>query len=154
MADLEALDKAHQYSIQYFVDHGRAPHFSELARQLGISIDEGRQLVHDLVEDLPAWIHPDTDLIASLAPFNSLPTHFPITVAGEQKWFGQCGLEALAVTWLFPRQTVRIDTPCLDCGDPVAIEMLDGKVTLLEPQATVGYAAQGFRGPPEKWPFR
>lgn len=62
-----------------------------------------------------------------------LPTQYRITVAGQQFWFAQCGFESLAITWMFPGQTVRIEAPCLDCGDPMALEMLDGRLLRIEP---------------------
>ena len=65
------------------------------------------------------WLHPETDYIASFPPLNNLPTQYRISVRGEQRWFAQCGFEATSVTWLFPGETVRVDAPCLDCGDPM-----------------------------------
>ena len=38
---------------------------------------------------IPAWLFPDTDLIASFAPFNNLPTHYRLSVAGEGKGYAQ-----------------------------------------------------------------
>jgi hypothetical protein len=53
--------------------------------------DEGQRLLHDLINTgiMPMWLHPGTDIIASFAPFNNLPTQYRITVEGQQKWFGQ-----------------------------------------------------------------
>ena len=79
------------------------------------------------------WLHPETDYIASFPPLNSLPTQYRVTVRGEQNWFAQCGFEATSVTWLFPGETVRVDAPCLDCGDPVTVEMRDGRLTWVDP---------------------
>ena len=75
-----------------------------------------------------------------------------MTVRGEQKWFAQCGFEATSVTWLFPGETVRIDAPCLDCGDPVTVEMRDGRIVWLDPPEVVGHLNYGFgasRGKPQ-----
>jgi hypothetical protein len=89
MADVKMLDKAYHYVMDQFVQTGQAPHYTELAAGLGIPMEEGRQLVHDLVSQLPAWVHPGTDLIASIAPFNNLPTQYRVSVDGQQKWYGQ-----------------------------------------------------------------
>ncbi len=82
---------------------------------------------------LPNWLFPETDLIASFAPFNNLPTQYRISVDGKQRWFAQCGLEALATTWLFPGKVVSIDAPCLDCGEPLHVEILDGEIRKADP---------------------
>ena len=36
----------------------------------------------------------------------------------------------LAVRWLFPGSEVRIDTRCLDCGEPILIRMRDEEIAL------------------------
>ncbi len=90
MADVALLDQAYHLTMQRFINTGQAPHFTELAADLGLSIVEGRQVLHDLVTSgIPAWIHPDTDYVVSFAPFHNLPTQYRITIDGEQKWFAQ-----------------------------------------------------------------
>jgi hypothetical protein len=69
---------------------GQAPHYTELARELGVSMEAGRRLLHELVDTgIPAWLHPDTDYLVSFPPFHNLPTQYRVTVEGEQKWFAQ-----------------------------------------------------------------
>jgi len=73
------------------VETGQAPHYIEIASGLGISIEEGRKVLHDLLTTpgIPGWLYPGTDYIASFAPFNNLPTQYRITIEEQQKWFGQ-----------------------------------------------------------------
>jgi hypothetical protein len=53
-------------------------------------VEEGRRLLHDLMATpVPAWLHLGTDYIVSVAPFNSLPTQYRLTIDGQQKWFAQ-----------------------------------------------------------------
>jgi hypothetical protein len=82
---------------------------------------------------------PDTDYIASFAPFSSVPTQYLVSVDGEQRWYAQCGFEALAMTWMFPGKEVRIDCPCLDCGEPISVRMRDGALLEVEPATLVGH---------------
>jgi hypothetical protein len=90
MADLQMLDRAYYLINSRFIQTGQAPHYTELAAELGLEMEEGRQLLHELFDSgIPAWVHPGTDYIASFAPFNSLPTHYRISVDGEQRWFAQ-----------------------------------------------------------------
>ena len=90
MADLTTLDQAFHHIMQRIVRTGQAPHYTELAAEMGLPIEEGRQLLHELVATgIPAWLHPDTDYIVSFPPFHNLPTQYRITVDGEQKWFAQ-----------------------------------------------------------------
>jgi hypothetical protein len=76
--------------MQRIVETGRAPHYTELAKELDLSPVEGRQALHDLIDTgIPAWLHPGTDYIVSFPPFHNLPTQYRISVEGEQKWFAQ-----------------------------------------------------------------
>ena len=56
--------------------------------------------------------------------------------------------------WLVPGKTVRVDAPCLDCGEAVAIEMRDEEVLSIQPEGMVGYAYSEVGGPPENRPWR
>jgi hypothetical protein len=145
MADPALMDRMFTRIMRGLVDTGTAPHYAELARALHLSVEEGRRLLHDVMAAYPiGWLHPETDYIASFPPLNSLPTQYRVTVRGEQRWFAQCGFEATSVTWLFPGETVRIDAPCLDCGDPVTLEMRDGAIQWIDPPGVVGHLNYGF----------
>jgi hypothetical protein len=90
MADLAVLDRVFQFILQRMVQTGQAPHYTEMAKELGFSLEEGRGLLRELfAAGVPGWLFPGTDIITSFAPFNNLPTQYRITVDGQQKWFGQ-----------------------------------------------------------------
>lgn len=90
MAELKHLDRTFHFIARYMVETGRAPFYTEIARELGVSADEGRKALHDLMESgQPAWLFPNTDYISSFPPFSNLPTQYRISVGGEQKWYGQ-----------------------------------------------------------------
>ncbi len=90
MNDVAMLDKTFAVIMRQMVKTGQAPHYTEIARELDLSMEEGRQAVHKLFSaGIPGWLFPNTSLIASFAPFNNLPTQYRISVDGEQKWFGQ-----------------------------------------------------------------
>jgi len=90
MNDSSQMDRTFHIIMKRMVRTGQAPHYTEIAQELGVSPDEGRGALHALfAAGIPGWLFPDTDLITSFAPFNNLPTQFRITIDGEQKWFGQ-----------------------------------------------------------------
>ncbi len=45
----------------------------------------------------------------------------------------------LAVRWLFPGTEIRIDTRCLDCGQPIVVRMRDENILEVNPTTTVGH---------------
>ncbi len=91
MANPTDLDRTFHLIMNRMVDTGQAPHYTEIASGTGVSVEEGRKALHDLLTTpgVPGWLHPNTDYIASFAPFNNLPTQYRITIDGQQKWFGQ-----------------------------------------------------------------
>ena len=90
MADLATVDKAFHHIMRSFIETGRALHYTELAAALGVSVEAGRQLFHDLeATGYSFFMHPETDQIVSVAPFNNLPNQYRISIEGEQKWFAQ-----------------------------------------------------------------
>lgn len=140
MADPQQLDQTYHFVLERFVERGQAPHYTEIADEFSVSPDEGSRLLHDLMAvNLPNWLFPGTDLIVSFAPFNNLPTHYRISVDGEQKWFAQCGLEALAMSWLFPGKKIQVEAPSLDSGKPLRIVVRDGVIEQAEPDGIVFY---------------
>ncbi len=89
MTDLATLDKTFHFIMTRLVETGVAPHYTEVAAYLGYNTEEGRTVIHELMASGNlGWIHPDTDWIASFAPFSSIPTQYRITVEGQQRWFG------------------------------------------------------------------
>jgi hypothetical protein len=110
MADPKLMDRAFQRITRALVETGRAPHYAELGRALGLPVEDGCALLRDVMAAYPiGWLHPETDYIAS-----------------------------------FPGRTVRVDAACLDCGDPVTVEMRDGRITWVDPPGVVGHLAFGF----------
>ena len=91
MADPQLLAKTYHVIMSGMIRDGRAPHYTELATELGLSPDQSREALHDLARaGVPGvWLQPGTDYIASFAPFSNLPTQYLISVEGEQKWYGQ-----------------------------------------------------------------
>jgi len=90
MGDPTLLDKTFHIIMKRMIETGQAPHYTEIAQSLELSVEEGRKLLHKLFESgIPGWLFPNTSLIASFAPFNNLPTQYRITIDGQQKWFGQ-----------------------------------------------------------------
>lgn len=56
--------------------------------------------------------------------------------------------------WLCPRSTVRMEAPCLDCGEPLVVELRDDEILVVEPDTMVGYTRSPVGGDAASRPFR
>ena len=134
------VQRAYTAVLEHFVKTGRAQHYIELAATLGLRPEEAREAQRQAAEaSIACWFVNDTDFVESWAPFSNVPTHYLVTIKGDQKWYGQSGLEVLAVRWLFPKTEVRIDTRCLDCGEPIVIRMRGKEILEVDQVTTVGH---------------
>jgi hypothetical protein len=90
MEDTALVQRAYTAVVEHFIKTGRAPHFTELAAALNVQPEEARQLQHRAADSsLACWFVKDTDYVESWAPFSNVPTHYLVTINGQQKWYGQ-----------------------------------------------------------------
>jgi len=90
MSEPTTLDRIFHLIMKRMMESGQAPHYTEIAAELKIPVEEGRKALRELfAAGIPGWLFPNTDYITSFAPFNNLPTQYRITIEGQQKWFGQ-----------------------------------------------------------------
>jgi hypothetical protein len=90
MSKPTSLDKAFQIIIRRFMASGQAPHYTEIAAQMDVPVEDGRKLLHELFSpDFPGWLAAGTDYVGSFPPFSNIPTQYRITIDGQQKWTAQ-----------------------------------------------------------------
>jgi len=90
MTNSQTLDRTFHFIISRIVETGKAPHYTEIGAALGVSPEQGRQILHDLVKTgYSGWLHPGTDYIVSFPPFSIFPTQYRIEVEGHEKWYAQ-----------------------------------------------------------------
>jgi hypothetical protein len=87
-ADL--VQAAYTATLEHLVARGRAPHYTDLAGILQVSVEEARLAQVAAAETVVGcWMSPETDYVGSWAPFANTPTQYLISVDGVQKWYGQ-----------------------------------------------------------------
>ena len=68
------VDRTFHIIMSRMVETGQAPHFTEIAADLGVSMEEGRQALHALVDiGLGGWLYPGTDLSSRWRLFTACP---------------------------------------------------------------------------------
>ncbi len=85
------LVKTFHFILERLIATGKAPDYTQIADELGVSPQEGRKVLRKLFSTIgfPGWLTPKTDDIESFAPFNNIPNNHRLTIDGEQRWFGQ-----------------------------------------------------------------
>lgn len=76
--------------MKRMIETGQAPHYTEVAAEMDVPVEEGRNALHMLFSPgFFGWLLHNTDYIGSFPPFSNLPTQYRITIDGQQKWFAQ-----------------------------------------------------------------
>jgi hypothetical protein len=108
--------------LRHLIDHGWAQHYTDLAVEFGVTTEDARLALNEAAEfAVGCWMSPGTDQVGSWAPFNNTPTHYRVSIDGEAKWFGQCGLEINAIRWLVPNREVVVETRDLATAEPIGV---------------------------------
>ena len=138
--DDSLVQRTYTRVLEHLIEHGRAPHYTDLAVEFGIGTEQARLAVNEAAEvAVGCWTSPGTDQVGSWAPFNSTPTHYRVSIDGESKWFGQCGLEINAIRWLVPGREVVVDTRDLATAEPIRVRFKDEKILEVSPSTVVAH---------------
>jgi hypothetical protein len=70
MSDTEVLDKTFHLILKRMVDTGHAPHYTEIAAELGVSPEDGRKTMHTLFKSgIYGWLFPNTDYFSKMKTY-------------------------------------------------------------------------------------
>ena len=105
-----------------FVDTGRAPMSTELARALATddaAITAGWRRLHDA----HALVLDDRDAIRMLNPLSTVPTSFRVLADGRW-WYANCGWDAFGIGAALGVDST-IETECPDCHERIEVAVRD-----------------------------
>ena len=112
-------------TYQQFVEFGRAPTALEIARKAGSEV-EPVQAAWQRLHDMHALVLNPTTLELRMAnPFSAVPTAYRVEAAGCL-WYANCAWDAFGICGAL-HVGGRIETSCPDCGNPIAISVVDEK---------------------------
>jgi hypothetical protein len=87
-------------------------------------------------------LEPDGSAIRMLNPFSGVPTPYRVRAAGC-KWFANCVWDAFGIPAALGTDG-HVSTTCLDCGEPLEVDVADGRI---EPENLVAH----FLVPASHW---
>lgn len=117
-------------TYRLFVELGRAPTADEVAAATGEGSTEVGAAWRRL-HDGHALVLDQAGAIRMANPFSAVATPHRVD-AGGRTWFANCGWDAFGIgAALHVDSTVH--TTCPDCGEPIDLEVRDGRPTDVEP---------------------
>lgn len=144
---------------------GFAPKVAGIAQELGISEEEVRGGLWDLEGGIIVAMQneqhldikefmgqklqddcvlPDLGEIFYARPFANFKNHHKIYVDGEQKWYGECPVESVTISYFFPGKEVRFESVCHQTREPVEIVGKDGQLLDYSPKSLRIYWGRPF----------
>jgi hypothetical protein len=98
-----------------FVELGRAPTMDELG-----TTEAALRRLHDAHMLV---LEPDRPEIRMANPFSAVPTPYRVE-AGGRSWFANCAWDAFGIPAALGVDG-HVSTSCLDCGEPIEIDVVD-----------------------------
>ena len=112
-------------TYQLFVERGRAPTAGEVAAAAGwpaAEVEAGWRQLHDAHAIV---LNPGTAELRMANPFSAVPSAHRVRADGRW-WYANCAWDAFGVCAALDSDG-RIETSCPDCGEPMAIDVRDGR---------------------------
>lgn len=107
-----------------FVALGRAPSAAAVATHVGVGEDEVRAGWRRL-HDAHALVLDEHGEIRMANPFSARPTDFRVEAAGRS-WYANCAWDAFGIGAALGVDS-RFTTHCADCGEPIDVQVRDGR---------------------------
>jgi hypothetical protein len=117
--ELDLQVRNHVY--RRFVELGRAPTFVELEQEL--PVDDVEASLRRLHDAHALVLERDRPEIRMANPFSAVPTRYRVEAAGRS-WFANCAWDAFGIPAAL-HVDGHISSVCLDCGEPIEIDVVD-----------------------------
>lgn len=148
--------------------HGTCPSVAELAELHNLSAPALSDILRDLEAALVIAVQteaharqqtfqdetidgglPGPGEIFYVRPFAAFANHYPVTVDGEQKWFGECAVECCGISYMFPGKEVIVESHCRQTGEPIRLIGRDGVLINYSPSTLMVHFGTPLRKLPD-----
>ena len=110
-----------------FVDRGRAPIPTEIARELGEPLVDVEASLQRLADAHVIVLASGSTYVWMANPLSAIPTSFRVETQGRE-WFGNCIWDALGIVAMLGDDG-DVQTSCPDCGDEMSLAVRAGEVS-------------------------
>jgi hypothetical protein len=141
----ETAKRVRQRIMSQVLADGTCPKVAEICRELSLSREELEGILKDLEAAICVAVQTDShanlesfqeeELLGAVPgpgeifyarPFATFKNHYPVWVDGEQRWYGECAVEACGVSAMFPGREVIVRSVCRQTKEPVQLIGRDG----------------------------
>ena len=130
-SDLEALTRdVRIYIFSQAAETARVPQPPQIADALRRPQAEIQEAVKHLAASKVLILAPNDGNIWAANPFCAVPSGFRVVAGGKTYW-GICIWDALGIPAALGKDAV-ISAPCGDCGEPMTLEVRDGRLVRSE----------------------
>ena len=128
MAELseEVLREVRLYVFRESAETARVPQAPEIANALARDIDEIKAALKQLAANKVLILAPNDSNIWAANPFCAVPSGFRVRVV-EKRYSAICVWDALGIAAALQNDAV-IDATCGDCGEPMQLEIVNGRL--------------------------
>lgn len=124
------------YIIEFTVDNGRPYHLDEdkgnaLAR-LKMSEEEYEEVIECLLEK-DGMVADEDRQVNFIYPVSAFETGHQVTLEDGRQFSAMCAIDAIGAAFTF-HQNTEVHSSCAVCGEPVYVEIQDGKVVSYAPE--------------------
>jgi Alkylmercury lyase len=122
---VDAADlKLRNLTYGLFVELGRAPSVEEVAARTGRGTEDVRSGWARL-HDAHALVLAPSGELRMANPFSAVPTAHRVRADGRW-WYANCAWDAFGICAAL-HSDGTIETSCPDCGEPIVVEVRDGR---------------------------
>ena len=107
-----------------FVERGAAPAVADVARRLDLP-EPAVRAAWGRLHEAHALVLDGAGEIRMANPFAARPTDFRVS-AGGREWYANCAWDALGIGAALHVDS-EFDTHCADCGEPIHVQLRDGR---------------------------
>lgn len=119
-SDAATLDRQVRiYVYDQLISDGKMPLAAEVARYLGLALDEVRAAYRRMKDAHILVLQEGDEEILMANPFSAVPTPFLVEI-GAHSWWGNCIWDAMGIAAMV-KQDARISTGCGDCNDAMVL---------------------------------
>ncbi|MDY6974164.1 MAG: organomercurial lyase [Thermodesulfobacteriota bacterium] len=145
-----------RFIFESVLSTGYAPKVQEIVEYFNLSEQEVRDSLHDLQggiivalqneqhanidkfmgQKLPKdAVLPKVGEIFYARPFANFKNHHRVFVGEEQRWYGECPIECMTISYFFPGQEVIVRSIAHDTGEAIEIIGKDGELLDYTPKS-------------------